>query len=323
MVVGLALASGDTATCALDGVEAVDELLDSAVYIMASIARCDQKKGNTKFNEVACTMDVAAAVESVNGMINVILKAVGKCGALESDHYKCGLAVSVLTRSFAGLAGASAGVVAKCPKKGGSAVTTVAEEMEDAKRYGGPRPSKEAGEAGNAVLKTHTDTPVKCIINIKDTFKSLFKAIKRIMTIKDNCVDPNSKDCAHNALKVVSAFVALGEYMAGAVGMCSSQHSATALCTQMSLRLARNLENVAKASIAMSRDCSVGAAERLYLENAEDAEAAPASNKATMALGALLPLTAVVAFVGGARFAKSRAQVTSDSELLVEGREIE
>jgi len=315
LLTGLFLASGaDTVTCALDGAEAVDEMLDSAVYIMASMTRCGKKASNT--NDVACAMDVSAAIESVNGMINVIMKAIGKCGALKDDHFKCGLAVGVLTRSFAGLASASAGIVAKCPignKLGGGNVKTVAEANEDAARYGGDK-AKPLG------INTINPMPAgmgECVINVKDTVKALFKAIKRIMTLKDNCEDTASEHCAHNTIKVVSSFSALGEYLAGAIGKCDAKSHSTALCAEMSLRLVREVENVGRASVAMTKDCDVGGAERLYLEDA-DASTPATDNKATMALAALLPLTAVVAFVGGSRFAKTRPQMTEDSEMLVQ-----
>jgi len=310
LLAGLFLANGaDTLNCALDGAEAVDEMLDSAVYIMASMTRCGKKASNT--NDIACAMDVSAAIESVNGMINVIMKAIGKCGALKDDHFKCGLAVGVMTRSFAGLASASAGIVAKCPignKVGGGNVKTVAEANEDAARYGGDRANKVAGvPAGMG----------ECVINVKDTVKALFKAIKRIMTLKDNCEDTASKHCTHNTIKVASSLSALGEYLAGAVGKCDAKTHSSALCAQMSFRLVRQMENVGRASVAMTKDCDVGAAERLYLEDA-DASTPASDSKATIALAALLPLTAVVAFVGGSRFAKTRPQMTEDSEMLVQ-----
>merc|ERR1711865_1316006 len=116
-----------------------------------------------------------------------------------------------------------------------------------------------------------------CVINIKDTVKSLFKAIKRIMTIK-----------------VVSSFMALGEYLAGAIGKCDANSHSNAICAQMALRLVRHVENVGRAGVAMSSDCNIGGAERLYLENADEASIPANNNMATMALGALLPLTALV-----------------------------
>jgi len=312
VLAGLCFASGqDTASCALNGAEAVDEMLDSAVYIMASLVRCT--KGHKDTNEIACALDVSSAIESVNGMINVIMKAVDNCGALKQDHHKCGLAVGVLTRSFAGLSAASAGIVAKCPNKlnGFKAIDTVGGDMEDAAKYGGKHPFKTAGKSSGFG---------QCIINVKDTIKSLFKAIKRVMTIKENCADPASLHCKHNTIKIVSSFTALGEYLAGAIGKCDVNTSADAECAQMSLRLVRQTENVGRASVAMVGECDIGAAERLYLEDAEDSMTPATSNKATVALAALLPITAVVAFVGGSRFAKARAQSTEDSELLVEGQ---
>jgi len=310
LLAGLCAANGiDTAECALNGAEAVDELLDSAVYIMASIARCDQNSKHK--NAIACSLDISSAVESVNGMINVILKAVDGCGALKADNHKCGLAVGVLTRSFAGLAAASSGIVAKCPNKlnGGKAIATVGSALEDAKKYGGKHPFKTAGLSASFG---------ECIVDVKDTIKALFKAVKRIMTIKESCENAESKQCAHNSIKIVSSFTALGEYLAGAMGKCDAKAHSDALCTQMSLQLVRHTENVARAGVAMTKECDIGAAERLYLEDAEEASITSAgSNKATVALAALLPITAVVAFVGGSRFAKSRAQV-SDAELLTQ-----
>jgi len=303
LLAGLSFAIGqDVAECTLGAAGAVDEMLDSAIYIMASLVRCTP--GHSDTNTIACALDVSSAIESVNGMINVIMKSVDNCNVLKQDNHKCGMAVGVLTRSFAGLSSASAGIVAKCPNKlnGFKAIDTVGGAMEDANKYAGP------AEEGFG----------QCLVNIKDVIKSLALAIKRTMTIGENCEGGMSNHCVHNSIKIVSSFTALGEYMAGAIGKCLPQTNANALCAQMSLRLTRQTENVARAAVAMSKDCNIGAAERLYLEDAEAASITPAtSNKATVALAALLPITAVVAFVGGSRFAKARTQVTSDSELLV------
>jgi hypothetical protein len=307
----LFVASGaDTANCALNGARAVDDMLDSAVYIMASIVRCDN--GDT----IRCEVDVASAIESVNAMINVIVKAVDDCGGLAGDpHHKCGLAVGVLTRSMAGLAAASGGIVAKCPNhlNGGKPMDTVGTAMENAGKYGGKRAFKTAG---------FSPTFGQCVINIKDTVKSLFKGIKRIMTIKENCEDPKSMGCAHNSIKVVDAFTGLAEYISGAIAKCSasSKHQVDALCAQMSIRLFHAIGNVDRASTAMYQDCKISTAERLYLENEETAPVAPASSSGsvTLALAALLPITAVLSFVGGKRLARARAQAIPDSELQIE-----
>jgi hypothetical protein len=307
---GFFIANGaDTANCALNGARAVDDMLDSAVYIMASIVRCDN--GDT----IRCEVDVASAIESVNAMINVIVKAVDDCGGLAGDpHHKCGLAVGVLTRSMAGLAAASGGIVAKCPNhlNGGKPMDTVGTAMENAGKYGGKRAFKTAG---------FSPTFGQCVINIKDTVKSLFKGIKRIMTVKENCEDPKSQHCAHNSMKIVAAFTGLAEYISGAIAKCSasSKHQVDALCSQQSIRLFHALANVDRAGTEMGRKCQITEAERLYLDNEDEAPvAAPASNSVTLALAALLPISAVVSFVAGSRLAKVRAAATRDAESLVE-----
>merc|ERR1719158_1191889 len=105
-------------------------------------------------------MDVSAAIEAVNAMLNVILKAVENCGGFEGQHEKCGLAVGVLTRSFAGLAAASAGVTAKCQFKLDFLVT------------------KPGVNDGTSTLASAARTASfgKCLVDVKDTTKSLFKA---------------------------------------------------------------------------------------------------------------------------------------------------
>jgi len=301
----VSMAEADTASCALNGARAVDDMLDGAVYIMASIVRCDDK------DVVRCEVDVASAIEAVNKMVNVILKAVEGCGGLQTENAKCGLAVGVLTRSMAGLAAASGGIVAKCPNKfnGGHPMDTVGTAMENADRYGGGRAFKTAGFSPGFG---------QCVINIKDSVKSLFKAIKRIMTVKENCEDPESMHCAHNSIKIVAAFTGLAEYISGSVAKCSanSAHTVDALCAQMSIRLFHALGETDRAGTAMARDCHITEAQRLYLDNEKEVSTPASSNSATLALAALLPITAIVSFVGGKRLAKARAQPIECEELM-------
>merc|ERR1719393_778796 len=77
----LGASAADTSECALNGARAVDDLLDSATYIWASVQRCQKPgTGNGKGNPILCSLDVASALEATNAMVNVILKAVEKCG---------------------------------------------------------------------------------------------------------------------------------------------------------------------------------------------------------------------------------------------------
>lgn len=296
LIAGFSLASGATmASCALDSAEAVDEMLDSAVYIMAGIVRCEDK------DQIRCALDVSEAIHSVNGMVNVILKAVEKCGSLDTPEDKCGLAVGRLTESMAGLAAASTGIIAKCPNQlnGGAALDTVGSAMQDSAKYGGAHPFKTAGFSNGLG---------QCVINVKDSMKSLFLAISRIMTIKTDCDGAADVYCAHNGLKVVSSLAALAEHISGAIGKCTANHQADAVCAQMSARLFHAVSDVGRASTGMNMGCSLTEAERLYLADEKTSMPASDNGSITFALAALLPLTAVLSFVGGSRLSKSRSE---------------
>merc|ERR1719217_2069766 len=135
--------------------------------------------------------------------------------------------------------------------------------------------------------------------------KSLFKAIARIMTIKHNC-KKDKKHCAHNGLKVMAGFVGLGEYLSGAIGKCtpmSAENIPTkerAICAQYSLKLVHQLGVVDRASLQMSKDCELTSDQRLYLEQEDATEGSTKTgNAVTLGLAALLPISAVLAFVAG------------------------
>merc|ERR1719181_1856922 len=253
---------------------------------MASIVRCDKADSAEDPHKIRCSLDVSSAIESVNGMVNVILKAVNSCGKLKTDNHKCGLAVGVLTESYAGLAAASSGIVAKCLNKLNNfqSLETVGQSMENA--------GASAGAVNNAyhgnTLATLPGNPNfvnlqggaslgQCIVNVKNSMKSLFKAIARIMTIKHNCKE-DEKHCAHNGLKVMAGFVGLGEFLSGAIGKCtpmSAENIPTkerAICAQYSLKLVHQLGVVDRASVQMSKDCELSHDQRLYLEEEEDDE---------------------------------------------------
>ena len=90
-------------------------------------------------------------------------------------------------------------------------------------------------------------------------------------------------------------------------------------------RIVHHIENVNRAGVAMSKACHVGEAQRLYLEDdeASTTQEATSSSSVTMALAALLPITAVLSFVGGTRLAKSGTQPARDCESLMEDSQVE
>jgi len=305
---GLMLAgAADVTSCALNGARAVDDLLDSATYVWASVQRCSKGASG---NQILCSMDVASAIEAMNAMVNVVLKGVEECGSLDSADAKCGLSVGVLTKTFAGVAASSSGVTAKCPN---------ALNNNQGLTYLVNKPKVTAGDSALASAAQMASF-AQCIVNVKDLTKNIFKASKRLVTVKGNCDGDDSKACAHNALKVVASLASMGEFLAGSIGRCSANTAANAKlkgdaqCTAEATDLLGSLNRMASAGIAMKQSCLGGEARLFELEHAEGSEE-KRSNGLTVGLAALLPVTAVVAFVGGSRFAKRGAQ---DSELLVQ-----
>jgi len=312
LIVGSAHA--DMAYCALDGARAVDDLIDSATYIMASITRC-RDVGNVSDKEsdsIRCALDISSTIESVNKAVNVILKAVASCGGLQGESPKCGMAVGELTRSMAGLSAASAGIIANCPNSlnNNTPLDTWGHSLAEGTRY-----SSLTGINANNSFTNYggfSNHFGQCLIDVKDTVKSLFKATARILTVTDNCADIHSPQCNKNVAKIVAAFSDMGSYLAGSVGKCSNdtKTNVEAECAQYSLKLADALADVDRSASGMQMGCGLVANPRLYqsLEE-EDDVAAPASNSGvTFSLAALLPFTAVVAFVGGKRLRQGQEQ---------------
>merc|ERR1719453_1159882 len=212
-------ASADMAYCALDGARAVDDLIDSATYIMASITRC-RDVGNVSDKEsdsIRCALDISSTIESVNKAVNVILKAVASCGGLQGESPKCGMAVGELTRSMAGLSAASAGIIANCPNSlnNNKPLDTWGHSLEKTAHmssHGLTGPS--SYNITNYNYGGFSNHFGQCLINVKDTVKNLFKATARILTVTDNCEDIHSPECNKNVAEIVAAFTDMGAYLA-------------------------------------------------------------------------------------------------------------
>jgi hypothetical protein len=318
----LAMASaGDTAACALNGARAVDDMLDSAVFIWASVKRCNKTAPAAEQDSIRCTLNIASATESLNKMVNVILKAVEQCGALDTQSAQCGMAVGQLTRSFAGLTAATAGILAKCPNKwnGNKTLETYAGSGGIMANPGLAQVSSAASATSITQATLGTNMPVnlgECVINMKDTFKSLFKAMGRIITIHDDC-ETSQDSCVHNGLKLAAGLASIGEYLAGTIGKCTNNAklATNSGCAQESLAIVQQVSNLGRAGQAMKMHCGMSEYRMYALEHGEIETSSHKS--VTFVLSALLPLTAVVAFVGGSRFAKAR-KVEYDPELLRE-----
>lgn len=305
MMRGLLILSGfwfahaevDPRVCALNAGRAVDEMLDSVIYIWASVERCGT---NTTGHHVKCMMDLSQAAESVTAVANVLVHAMHDCGAIKGDA--CGMQAGKLVQSAAGLTAAAGGIYEKCATMDTPAPGHLV-----------PQP------VGKWAM---------CLVDIKDSLRSLLKATQRIMHAENKC--ESHEDCAQTATSIIAAFAAIGQYASSAVGHCSPADPQTGAMTGkahpfMSASTARNVKcgsHIAQATrhaaalsstaITMARTCAASHSRLYELDKkaAKDAQQAASSTPFLF----LLPFVAVVSFVGGSRFARAKAVRCQDEE---------
>jgi len=299
-ILGLAASSTmeEKGNCLVDGAEAVSELMDANMFIWASIERCG-KEGEM----IKCEIDVANAIKSVNSMINVILRAVDKCGGLHSENKACGMAAGVLTKSMAGLSAATGGIFQKC------------EGAFAAKAHG---------------VNWNHKAGAMCVVEIKGAAKNLFSTIRSLLKVNKKCEAGNSqRDCASNALHVVASFAGLGQYLAGTIGHCTMGAPKEALCGEQISALLHHATAVAEAGTDLSKKCEAPVSfiapaatgidivevqvPRLYAES-ENKKSDHTDSR--LLLAAFLPVTAIVSFVGGRFYANHRSRVEQTREFM-------
>merc|ERR1712070_1225200 len=270
-----------TGTCLLDSSEAVSDALDAAMFMWAAVDRC----GKTA-EEIKCSVGIMSSVQSVNGMINVILKAMHKCGDFNNVDAQCTMAGLELTKASAG-SGASAANVAQHCENGNLATNT---------------------GTGTSIANGNwpQQDPAQCIVDIKDSLKNLFKAIRSLMAVTNKC-QMGSEHCASDVMSIMAALSGFGGYLSGAVGHCSPPATVTgSVCGQASLQLTQDLEKIGQAGIRLHEHCGA-AATRLY----SDIQVKKVQSKSGFAsstnliLASFIPVTAIAAFVGG-RFVKNQ-----------------
>jgi len=293
------LTNAEKGQCLVDSGEAVSDAMDAALFIWAAAKRC----GKTNM-ELKCAIDITAAVKSVNSMVNVLLHTLDKCDALHGANKACGMQASKLTEYTAGL---------------GQAAETVAQKCEN-----------------NTVVVPSTGTAaVMCTLSLKNTGKHLFKAIAAIQKASPKCASGNGEACAANALEIIASFAAMGEYLAGTVGQCQRATGALAsrtkeeLCAGAAQGLVHHTAKAAEAGVNLKGACSgpkitvgieqaqttvgIEEAARLYAQDGVKVAGVPVAN---VVLGAFLPVTAIVGFIGGRVYATRRARTEQTREFM-------
>jgi len=268
------LATANTLGCAIEGAGALDSTVNAAVYLWASTQRCS---GGSGHSDVKCAIDVNSAIKSVTDMINIIVGAVNKCGDVNIKHAACGAAVGQLTSAAAGLGA------------GGAALAGWL---------------KNSAQPGNIVVDATTTKVGKCVMNVKGVASGIFGAAGGIAAAKKGC-SGEAEVCATNALQVVSILSNLGSAIAHSVHYCGKGDTNADMSGDI-VGLVAALNGVASAGIAIEQNCKVEAS-RLYLAEKEDATPST-NNSMSIALAALLPVAAILGFVGGRRVQKKVAR---------------
>jgi len=277
LLTGVCLVKGekDLGECSINAARTVDEMFDSAMFIWAAVERC-QNKGEV----VQCEVDVASAVESVNGIANAFIESLEGCEGLYVDE--CGKEIGHFTEASAGAAAATGEIVNKCTDKG----------------------DKVQGEDDEFMGKVGT-----CVLDISYSMRSLFNGVHRILEAKQKCKD-EPEECAPEAVEIVAAFASLGEYVGGALGHCGKDgtgigrlpNAVDVECATEITGLVAKAGALAAAATGMSMSCKATSA-RLYQFGLPVHVPASVSS-VTPFLVALLPIAASMSFIMGSRLAK-------------------
>merc|ERR1719482_1403248 len=166
-------------------------------------------------------------------MINVMLKALNKCKVLQASG--CGMAAGKLTRAVAGLTAGGADIIQKCPKVFNHTVPS-------------------------ATLPSFKTSQALCLVDVKNTAKSLMKITKEFMAVSKNCAKEDKHACASNALRIIGGLAAIGEFVTGSIGHCTqanatSGNHVSALCAQAVSMVTHHTAKVAAASTDLSAKC--------------------------------------------------------------------
>jgi hypothetical protein len=268
-VAALCLATGKVAAgqlqCALDGAGAADDALNAAVFIFAATQRC---KGDTatSADQVKCTVDITSTIAAVSKMATTIASAVENCDTIKDENADCGLAAADFVSATSLLTAKAAGSTRAC---------------------------------SHLPPFTPLNTALgNCAIDVSGTVHGIFNSANVLKGVKKDCDD--ERQCAINALSVMSALSAMGGAISGSVNDCSvaDDHDANvdAGCAGAVLGGFAALNDVARTAMIVSDKCAV-ADSRLFAM-----QGSVTQSGANWFVVALLSISALfIGFAGGLR----------------------
>lgn len=293
-VLGLAGASASTclASAKDGGLSAGNDFLDASVFTYAALQRCQMVvKGGGLTQAMKCEIDVSEALHSVVSLTRNIIRILDDCKLLNDQNVECGEQAAELVQATAGLSGSIGKTLEHCPRP----------------QLTGTTPDDISADA------FPEEVVAKCSVYVKDSAKSIFDAVTAISQVK-KC-EPGSKQCVRNGFFVADALAGLGSYLAGTFGYCdravqkvtgrTTIDSRAALCAESVEGIIKFSSQIANAGLGLSDACgSKTGVPRLY--DVQEDTATIAYSSPNMLLAALLPVTAIVAFVGGRAYGKRR-----------------
>merc|ERR1719201_2848307 len=109
-----ALAHGkpnDMTGCIMSNTAAVNQLVDSALFIYVTNRNCKSFEKDTG----VCVKDLASVVNSVSGVAEFMVKIFKTCGEVQSANYDCAIAGTKLTGVLSSLTANTAAATLDCP----------------------------------------------------------------------------------------------------------------------------------------------------------------------------------------------------------------
>lgn len=268
--------------------EVVGEIMDAKKLVVAAVNSCEAHGLAT------CTIDIVTAIESAKSVVDVFLKVLHNCEVINTASYECGVAATTLSFKATDL---------------GGVFDSIGEACSDA--------------------PAAADKPVNCAVNITSTMESIDEAIKGFVSLTDQCKAGETKACFDNTLSVISAFAGIGEYLAMIIGRCTQAGITGAMnvvtnCARESIMITDTLAGISEAGHNLTDSCRKDYA-RLYstdlIQTTSNTYGAGSNFaiSANFVLVALLPITAIVSFVGGRSYARhSNEHGSRDMEIASE-----
>jgi hypothetical protein len=264
------ISADDKLACAIDGAAAADDALNAAVFIFAATQRC---KGDdaASADKVKCTVDITSTIAAVSKMATTIAKAVENCGTIKDENADCGIAAADFVSATSLLTAKAAGSTRAC---------------------------------SHIPHETPLTTPLgNCAIDVSGTVHGIFNSANSLKGAKEDCDD--EKECATNALSVMSALSAMGGAIAGSVNDCSIADGADAnvdaACAANILGAFAALNDVARTAVLVSSECAVADSRLFEMQGAVSTKSGASwSVVALFSMGAL-----VIGLAGGMRYKRN------------------